>query len=225
MILYKSFWTLEMRCLQSWGYGCYFRRFQVIHADMDYSVHDGVRDGRVASNWNRRRVRHVMPSRSRKKLTLYQLPGYSYILVVIQNGATKHAQKSSDYSRHTPWRPYAIHRAIPPRWLPSPSPRGKTRRPSLTCSSAKRSAYLRHMSHSVGMSALRCISTAKLSPQAPLWHTRLEMSTWIQPCTQILGNLTPRDRDPKAASRIWGGGEVRLFSASPSKHGLVRTDV
>lgn len=49
---------------------------------------------------------HVMPSRSRKKLTLYyQLPGCSYTLVVIQNGATKHAQKSSDYARHAPWRP------------------------------------------------------------------------------------------------------------------------
>jgi len=122
-----------------------FMRHSCRHAP--FAVYDGFRNGRRAVYWYRRRVLYVMMSSyCREKLTLSQLPGCSPILVVILNGATKHAQKSGNWSRLTlSWRPSpnAIHRTVtrprPPHYHLSHSPHGKMRHPSLTNSSMKRS--------------------------------------------------------------------------------------
>jgi hypothetical protein len=73
----------------------------------------------------------------------------------------------------------------------SPSSRGRMRLPSLTCPSVKPSAYLRQLSRSVGMSALRCTLTAKLSPQG----TRCIPSRRCPPRSGLIpGSLEIRSR-------------------------------
>jgi hypothetical protein len=92
MILCKYSWTQETSCQQLWGYGWRLLSLLVVHTDVHCSVHDGSRNGWFAVHWY---YRHVMVSRYREKpLTLSQLPGCYYFLVVIRSGVTKHAQKS-----------------------------------------------------------------------------------------------------------------------------------